>query len=238
MSDSTPKKKKKWFKTDLFRFFIVGLIFLTLALIIKHNLNSETHNWIQELRKLLQGANLPGGLWTSGLIFTLLGGASIGLGVPRLWVSGAAGAIYGVVLGTSLALIASMIGAATVYAFGYKLLGKIVERKFQNKLAIWQRRFQENAFWWVLYSRLFPFSNATLNSLLCGSCKVPFAPYMSASLLGFLPLTFVFASFGSGGIKGNINQIMLGFALLFIAVFIRMFYKKTYHFITAKKLKN
>ncbi len=121
----------------------------------------------------------------------------------------------------------SMIGAATVYWMGRGLLGNLVERRFSGQLGLWRRRFQENAFWWVLYGRLFPFSNATLKSLLCGSCRVPFGPYLVGSFFGFIPLTFVFAAFGSGGIKGDINQVLLGFGLLLLALLARLFFKKT-----------
>ena len=141
-------------------------------------------------------------------------------------MSGAAGAIYGALLGTVLALAAAMIGAATVYGMGRSLLGDMVNRRLKNgQLALWHRRFQENAFWWVLYGRLFPFSNATFKSLLCGCCRVPFSPYLRASFLGFIPLTFVFAAFGSGSMKGDIHQILLGFLLLLVALFARLFFK-------------
>lgn len=211
---------------DLMRFFLVGLIFLGLALLLRHEFGSDLRQRIQELRQFLQGSEFSGGLWGSSILFILIGGVTISLGVPRLWVSGAAGAIYGTFLGTVLALAGAMIGAATVYSLGRWLLGSMVERRFSGQLDLWRMRFQENAFWWVLYGRLFPFSNATLKSLLCGSCRVPFGPYLLASFLGFIPLTIVFASFGSGGIKGNINQILLGFGLLAAAFLLRFFFKK------------
>ncbi|MEJ2688952.1 MAG: VTT domain-containing protein, partial [Deltaproteobacteria bacterium] len=210
-------RRKEGLASDLLRFFLVGFIFLALALLLRHGLGNDVRLRIQELRQLLQGSKLPGGLWASGTLFVLLGGMVISLGVPRIWVSGAAGAIYGAILGTTLAMAGSMIGAATVYGMGRGLLGNLVERRFSGQLGLWRRRFQENAFWWVLYGRLFPFSNATLKSLLCGSCRVPFGPYLFGSFLGFIPLTFVFAAFGSGSIKGDINQILLGFGLLLLA---------------------
>lgn len=227
MSENTADQKPKpGLAADLLRFCLVGLLFLALALVIRQGMVSDTRQWLFDLRLFLQGSQLDNGLWASSTLFVLIAGAAISLGVPRLWVSGAAGAIYGVVLGMTLALLASMIGAATVYLMGRRLLGNLVERRFAGRLIQWRRRFQQNAFWWVLYVRLFPFANATLTSLLCGSCRVPFSLYLSASLIGFIPLTFVFASFGSGGAKGNINQVILGFGLLLFALVARLLFRK------------
>jgi uncharacterized membrane protein YdjX (TVP38/TMEM64 family) len=104
-------------------------------------------------------------------------------------------------------------------------LAGLVERRFSGKTAVWRARFRADAFWWVLYCRLFPMSNATLTSLLCGACQIPATPYLLASLLGFVPLTLVFAAFGSGGIKGDTSQIVLGFGLLIASIALRYLFK-------------
>ena len=101
-----------------------------------------------------------------------------------------------------------------MYLLGRFLLASVVQRRLKGRFADWHSRFRENAFWWVLYGRLFPFSNASFKSLLCGSCRVPFRPYLAASFLGFIPLTLVFVAFGSGSAKGNLQQVLLGFCLV------------------------
>lgn len=199
---------------DILRFVAVGLGFLAVALFLRHEMAGDLRVQVEQIRSLLKGSELPGGEWSSGLLFLLAGGALITLGVPRLWVSGVAGAIYGVVVGVVLALGSSMIGAATVYAIGRFLLASVVQRRARGRLAAWSCRFRENGFWWVLYGRLFPFSNASVKSLLCGSCRVPFQSYLAASFLGFIPLTLVFVAFGSGTAKANLQQVLLGFCLL------------------------
>jgi uncharacterized membrane protein YdjX (TVP38/TMEM64 family) len=148
----------------------------------------------------------------------LSSGLLISLGIPRLWVCGVAGAVYGAGLGSLLALGGSMIGATTVYLLGRFLLAGMVQRRFAGHLASWGHLLQENGFWLVLYSRLFPFTNATVNSLLCGSCRVPFDQYLAGSILGFIPLTLVFANFGSGGSSGNFYQVMIGLGLFMTAL--------------------
>jgi uncharacterized membrane protein YdjX (TVP38/TMEM64 family) len=63
-------------------------------------------------------------------------------------------------------------------------------------------------------------------SLLCGSCRVPYREFMAGSLLGFIPLAMVFATFGSGGIKGNYWQISFATTLLILSILSRKLFKK------------
>lgn len=211
---------------DLLRFFMVGLIFLGLALLLRHEMAGNVHFQLQEIRADLQGDNLPGGLWSSSAIFLLASGLLTTLAVPRLWVCGVAGAVYGVTLGSLLALGGSMIGATTLYLLGRSLLAEMVQRRFGGRIAFWGTLFRQNGFWWVLYGRLFPLSNATINSLLCGCCRVELGQYLAGSLLGFIPLTLVFAAFGSGGAKGNIQQVLIGLGLLGLALLCRLLAKR------------
>jgi uncharacterized membrane protein YdjX (TVP38/TMEM64 family) len=136
--------------------------------------------------------------------------------------------LFGLLWGILLALAASVAGAAIVYRFGRTLLAGMVRRRIGPRLALWQTRFETNAFWWVLYLRLFPLSNATLAGLLCGACRIPLGPYLAGSLLGFIPLTLVFAVFGSGGARGNLYLVGLGFMLIILTVFGRKVILRTF----------
>ncbi len=219
---------KSRLSADLPRFFIVGAIFLALALFLRHEISGNTLFQIQELRAWLLGDDIPGGLWMSGAIFLLSSGLLTSLGIPRLWVCGVAGAVYGAGLGSLLSLGGSLIGAITVYLLGRSLLAGMVQRRFAGHLASWGFLLQDNGFWLVFYSRLFPFTNSTVNSLLCGSCRVPVGQYLAGSFLGFIPLTLTFANLGSGGSSGNMVQMSVGFALLGVFSLYRKLTKKTF----------
>jgi len=210
---------------DLLTLLFAGIFFFGLALLIRHGIAGENRQWLYDLRQWLQGSELGSGLWSSSIVFVALGATAISVGVPRLWVSGAAGVIYGLTLGSILALASSTIGAAILFFLGRRILAGLVERRFSGKTAVWRERFRADAFWWVLYCRLFPMSNATLTSLLCGACQIPATPYLFASFLGFVPLTLVFAAFGSGGIKGDTSQIVLGFGFLIAAMTLRYLFR-------------
>jgi len=218
--------KKNQLTSDLLRFFMVGLVFFGVAVFLRHGMAGSTYCHIQELRAHLHGANLPGGQWSSSGIFLLFSGLLIGFGMPRIWVCGIGGAVYGVGLGSVLALGGSMIGATMVYFLGRSLLAGMVQRRFAGRFAVWGKLLRENGFWWVLYGRLFPFSNATINSLICGCCRVPLRQYLAGSFLGFIPLTLVFAAFGSGGAKGNHIQVLIGLCMLGLALLCRLLVKR------------
>lgn len=202
---------------DIVRIAAVAALFVVLALLLKVPAVRSVLFDLDTFRAVLKGGDSLLDRLASAGYFVLIGSMLIALGVPRLWASAVGGAIYGAVLGTLLSIPASLFGAAILYYAGRFLLARVVERQAGEKTRLWQRRFQDNAFWWVLYMRLFPFSNSTLMSLFCGSCKVPFRAFLLGSLLGFAPLAVAFATFGSGGIKGNACQI--GFATLTLVAF-------------------
>jgi uncharacterized membrane protein YdjX (TVP38/TMEM64 family) len=170
------------------------------------------------LREAFSGSGAPGGTWRQALLFAVIFSLLIGVGLPRLWVSAIAGALFGTLWGTLLALAATLVGAAIVYRIGWAVLAGMVRRRMGSRLALWRARFEANAFWWVLYMRLFPLSNATMAGLLCGACRIPFRAYLAGSFLGFIPLTVVFAIFGNGGAQGNLSLVGLGAILLATAV--------------------
>jgi uncharacterized membrane protein YdjX (TVP38/TMEM64 family) len=205
---------------DITRVVLLVAFFFAVAILLKRTELRSISFDIDSIRKTLQGGRSARHLF-SGLVFILAGGGLIALGIPRLWASAAAGIIYGAFMGTLLSLLASVLGASILYLAGRSILAEIVERRLTSRLRVWRIRLQENAFWWVLYGRLFPFSNSTVMSLLCGSCRVPFSPFITGSLIGFVPLAIVFSTYGSGGVKGNLWQVVFATALLILSIFSR-----------------
>ena len=206
---------------DLATVFVIGLIFLLLALFFRSELARGLFDNVHRIRSFLKSGVVPGGLAGSGAAFIVITGFLISLGVPRIWISALGGAVYGAVLGAALSLCSTVIGATALFFAGSTFLGSLVERRFAGRAGKFVERLSREAFWWTLYLRLFPFSNSTVQSLLFGSLRVPFGAYITASILGFIPLTIVFSVFGSGGVKGNYYQIWLGFGLIAVVVLIR-----------------
>jgi uncharacterized membrane protein YdjX (TVP38/TMEM64 family) len=214
--------------SDMGRVVILAVLFASMAVFLGRPGIKDFLLDIQGMREILQGGHGGSGQILSAFLFILLWAGLISAGVPRLWASAVGGIIYGALMGTLLSILASLLGASILYEAGHSLLAGMVERRMGDNLRVWRRRFQENAFWWVLYGRLFPFSNSTLMSLLCGSCRVSYRGFMLGSLLGFIPLAVVFATYGSGGVKGNLWQITVATVLLVLSFFSRKLFGKLF----------
>ena len=206
----------------------VSLFFAGIAVLIRNETVRFHIMNIPYLVESLAGVGFPGKMGLRAVLFVAAFSLLIGVGMPRLWVSAIAGALFGTLWGIPIALAATVLGAAIVYWIGQAVLAGMVRNRMGPRLTIWQARFEANAFWWVLYLRLFPLSNATLAGLLCGACRIPLRAYLAGSLIGFIPLTVVFAVFGSGGARGNLYLVGLGFMLIILTVFGRKVILRTF----------
>ena len=156
----------------------------------------------------------PHGVLFSAVIYFLVGGGLIGIGVPRLWVSAGAGAVFTPFPGTLVALGASLLGASALFMVARKFLSSAKWPFLEKRLGSCRRAFQSKAFIWVLYARLFPFSNSTTVSLFCGYCKIDFISYLAGSLIGFFPLTLIVCLFGGGCVSAKRSYLVLGVILI------------------------
>jgi uncharacterized membrane protein YdjX (TVP38/TMEM64 family) len=220
------REPNKGFFTNILRVGLLVAVFTAMAVVFRREDLRKFLFDIDTIRTELSGGGNFSGQALSGLIFTLAGGGLTVFFLPRLWVSAVGGIIYGAFTGTILSLLATLFGASVLHVAGKYLFAEAVERRMGDRVNLWKIRFQENAFWWVLYGRLFPFSNSTVMSLICGGCKVPFLPFLWGSLFGYVPLSVVFATYGSGGAKGNVWQIVFATVLLVLSILLRSFLKR------------
>jgi uncharacterized membrane protein YdjX (TVP38/TMEM64 family) len=208
---------------DILRVVLLVLFFSFMAILFGYPEFRRLLFDVDTIRSILKGGGDTSGYILSLLTFILASGVLVALGVPRLWASVIGGGIYGAPMGFILSMLAALFGASVLYLAGKSILAAVMERREGDRIGMWKVRFQENAFWWVLHGRLFPFSNSTAMSLLCGSCKVRFIPFLFGSLVGFVPLAVVFTIYGSGGVRGNILQIGSATVLLLLSFFCRRF---------------
>lgn len=211
----------KRFHRDILRVIFMTAFFVAAAAIMG---NSEFRRFVFDIHAMesaLYGSRKDLGLILSAGIYILAGGGLIAIGVPRLLASAVGGIVYGAFLGSLFSLAASLLGSSILYLVGKFTLAGVIRRRIGERLETWRSRFRANAFWWVLYGRLFPFSNSTVMSLFCGSCDVPYRSYVLASAAGFTPLAVVFACYGSGGVKGDYRLIGLATALLILSMALR-----------------
>ena len=219
------RKKRRLIK-DIVRVVVITAVFIVAALFLKNPHVRDNLFNIDTLRQTLRSDDTLGGRVSSDALFILVASLLMTLGMPRLWVSAAAGVIYGAMQGILLSLIATMLGAYATYYVGRSMLRGVVERRLGKRINLWKERFRENGFMWTLYMRLFPLWNATLTSLICGTCQVRLRDYTLANIIGFLPLTVVFAVFGSAAAKGSKMQIGIGIGMFVLAIAGQWWYSK------------
>jgi uncharacterized membrane protein YdjX (TVP38/TMEM64 family) len=164
---------------------------------------------------LLVAASLPGAVF-----FTLAGGF-----------------LFGSALGTVYVNLGATSGATLAFLAARYLLRDWVESKFGGRLAPLQQGFANNAFSYLMTLRLIPLFPFFVVNMACGLTRVSLATYVTATAIGIIPGSFVFAY--AGRQLGTINSlkeiaspnVLMAFTLLGLLALVPIVYQKY----TAKK---
>jgi uncharacterized membrane protein YdjX (TVP38/TMEM64 family) len=133
--------------------------------------------------------------WTFTIGFVLVFGLGTSVGVPAFPVTVAAGALFGVLLGSILSWIGGMLGAVGGYIIARTIGHGVVLR--------WTRRFPKVAaaveesrdFASLLRLRLIPVIPLGMANFVGGLAKAPFGSYLAATALGIIPSIIIYAYF-------------------------------------------
>jgi len=150
--------------------------------------------------------------------FVLIATLACAAALPRQVVALAGGYAFGFWQGCALALVAELLGCVIDFYWA-RLLGRraasaFIERREGGRLHRLDRFLAERAFTATLTLRLLPFGNNFVLNLLAGVSGVAAAPFLAASLLGYVPQTVVFALAGAGASLSDGAQLGLALALL------------------------
>ena len=131
-------------------------------------------------------------------LFILLAAVVTSVAGPRQLVSFAGGYVYGAALGVLLSLIGALIGC-TINFFAARLFAdKLTHRGLKAHCKRIGDAARRAPLLMTIAVRLLPVGNNTLTSLTAGLCDIPVAPFLLGSAIGYLPMTTVFATLGSG----------------------------------------
>ncbi|MGI8904877.1 MAG: TVP38/TMEM64 family protein [Candidatus Sumerlaeaceae bacterium] len=218
-----PKSPRSRLIKDLARVAAVAAIFVSLAFLLDHPYVRQELINIDNLRARFRG---PG--WSGELSF--IGAAAIvnALAVPRLWVCAVAGSLYGAVQGTLVGLIATLLGTTLDFYIARYFLRGPIKRQLPRGLRKWYDLFNRNGFQGTLYIRFFPLANSTVTNMIGGASKVHYGPFMLATVIGFMPLTIIFAMFGSSAAKHNGLQLITGIVLFVTLVIGNYLWRRTH----------
>lgn len=154
-----------------------------------------------------------------GAVMLVLAGAALcALGAPRQAVAFAGGFVFGPWQGGALALLAQGLGCAADYAaarlISSKQAGSAIPAGRVGDAALRIGAVvRGNPFAATLTLRLLPAGNNLLLNLAAGAAGIPAGAFISASILGYVPQTLIFALLGSGTQLGQTTQALVAIGL-------------------------
>lgn len=189
---------------------MLGVFVITQA--ASHHLNLETiesvistfnlSDFLKQVVSTIKEEGPTGYLWFSLLYVT----AEV-LAVPALPLTASAGYLFGLEGGTAVVLFSATIAAGISFQLGRTYLRKWIERTVGSnpKFRAVDAAIAKEGFKIILLLRLSPIFPFALSNYLYGLTSVPFWPYLSASMLGFLPGTIAYVYGG-----GRVGQLVDG----------------------------
>lgn len=157
------------------------------------------------------------------VVFLLGGSGLIALGAPRSMISALAGTVFGLFWGVVLAMAATLLGSAPVFALT-KLLGRpLFGRSVDKQLKIVEGCTKTGGLLIVVLLRQLPLTCMFVN-ILMGLTSIPMRVFIVGSVIGFLPETIIFALFGSS-VHGNfvLRVSLASMLLVLLALGIRIY---------------
>ncbi|REG86570.1 TVP38/TMEM64 family protein [Marinomonas pollencensis] len=177
----------KWVKLALGCLF-AGLLFSGVLNPILAHLSDK--NW---LSSYLAGQGYQGYLWVALAAFVL-----VTAGGPKQVVAFLFGYLYGAWLGTLATLLLCLTAALANYLMARVLLSHTLAHYFPRRMNKFNQFASRAPFMKILMLRLLPVGSNLVTNLLSGSVGVPLWAFISASVLGYLPQTVIFALVGHG----------------------------------------
>lgn len=137
------------------------------------------------------------GLWGPVVSLVLMILQSVVAPLPSWLLTGANGAIYGVVAGSILSWTGMILGASVNFWLA-RLLGAPFVRRMtaSGKWEAAERLGEKRGFEIILGARLIPFISLDLVSYLAGLSPMRFGPFLLGTAIGLIPSTLAYATFG------------------------------------------
>jgi len=207
----------KKIKQILILLLLLGIFFTARAYGVSEYLNFEYLKLQKE--SLLSTYNENQFLFIS--IYFLVYVISVAVSIPGATIfTLAAGAIFGVVLGTVLVSFASTLGATLSFLFSRYLLRDSVQKKFGSSMDSINKGLEQDGTFYLLSLRLIPAIPFFLINLLMGLSRISAVQFFLVSQIGMLPGTLVYVNAGTQiATLNNIKDILSPALLLsFVAL--------------------
>jgi uncharacterized membrane protein YdjX (TVP38/TMEM64 family) len=108
------------------------------------------------------------------------------------------GLLFGTLLGGALTVVGATVGATIVFLSSRSAFGNLLTKRAGGALASLRDGFERDAFSYLLALRLTPVVPFWVINLAAGLFGVRLSHFFTATALGIMPATFIFASIGAG----------------------------------------
>jgi uncharacterized membrane protein YdjX (TVP38/TMEM64 family) len=161
--------------------------------------------------------------WETALEFIAVHIVAGLLFVPRLFLGLAAGALFGPVWGTILAIVGGTLGAFVGFALVRFVNSDAVKLREAPAIGPWLERAEQQGWRFVLVVRLVPLLPHSLVNYVFGLSRIGTLPYLLGSALGMVPTSVIYANLGDssrGLVQGQSNYALVaawGLGLIFVS---------------------
>lgn len=181
------------------RWLPLGIIVLGLVLVFAFDLDKlasfehlRAHH--QRLTELVAAHYVQ-----AALGYVLLYVLFVALSLPgAIWLTVAAGFLFGAVVGATVAVIAATTGATLLFLATKTSLGDYLHSHAGPWLAKIERGFADNQWSYLLMMRLFPAIPFFIANLVPAFLGVPLPVFIITTFIGIIPATVIFATVGAG----------------------------------------
>ncbi len=192
----TPQQVKgAWRK----RFIPFGIILTVLALVfitgLDQHLTMDTlaYHRAELLRLVEERAVLM------GVSYLVLQTAISAFSIPAVApVIVAGGFLFGPVVGTAISIVGQTIGSAIIFIAARTALRDMLAHYAGRRIRRFEAGFKENALSYMITLRLMPLFPAWLINLVPSILGVPLRIFMLGTIIGVIPITFIFSTVGHG----------------------------------------
>ncbi len=206
VAESAGKSEKKFLIMALVVIAIIALVHFTP---LQELTNDQT--WKQTIQHL--------GVWASSLFFIVSTGL-IAIGIPRMFLCGLAGVLFGFKTGFIVGQLSALFGSYGTFVFARWGGREWVARRIENSQRL-RTLLKKPSTFTIFLVRQLPIAGIVPN-LILGLTPVKHRYFLLGSFLGYLPSSALVAAIGSGLGKGfsratlahSISQITLAMLAL------------------------
>lgn len=159
------------------------------------------------------------GQGVSGWLLLFGGGVlATSLGAPRQLLAFIAGIAYGTLPAVLLSVMAATLGCTLTVLVSRRFLAERIQERYPQKIEQLQRLLRRDLIMKILILRLQPLGTNMLTNVCAGVARIPLAPFLLASAVGYVPQMVVFALLGAGVRVGSEVRMMVSGVLLLLAL--------------------